>query len=274
MDFTVLKNIIDEPGSGFVCPLCHAPFIATDHEAVCGNGHSYNFTKPGTINFISKKMNSRDAAFYDNELKLHELAPYHALVDSIKSDLGMNGRLSFTGSSLSSFLNDGDLGFEASSLSVIRQLKRTKSCPLFIAEAARLPLADGSCEGVLRFDEQLDMTETLRILKPGHFMVRILPGQKHLLEVRRHLFSGRRLGLRENQGLLKAMWSMEGPSVSVTHQRISLSLAPSENELDIIIRSLDPNPGLEALTAIRQMVRTVTFDFQVYQFKKLVSKAD
>ncbi|WFF71682.1 hypothetical protein [Proteiniclasticum sp. QWL-01] len=50
---------------------------------------------------------------------------------------------------------------------------------------------------VIRLDDQSGIEESLRILASGHRMFRIIPGPGHLLELRRHLFTGRRLGLRE-----------------------------------------------------------------------------
>ena len=263
----MLKNLIDEPATGFVCPLCQAPFTLSKNTISCCNGHSYNITKPGTINFITKKMNTHSEEFYATEVKFHQLPPWQTLIETIKAELSISDRICLTGSSLGSFLQAGDIGFEAASYSVIRQLRSDPTKNLFIAQAAQLPLADEAMNLVLRLDQQKAMTEGLRILKPDHFMVLILPGPKHLLEVRQHLFGGRRLGLRENQSLLKEIWAM-GQKAVVTQNRFTLSYLPAKTDLAIISQSLDPTLEAGQLDKIYETVSSVTFDFLVYYLKK------
>lgn len=267
MDINVLKNTIEQPNSGLVCPLCHTPFGVFGHMVRCQSGHSYNFTKPGTINFITKKMNSHTPDFYESELKLHQLSPYETLIEAIKTELSVKTNICFTGSSLSPFLQTGDIGFEATAISVISQLRKDPLPRLFVAEAACLPLCDEAMDLVLRMDQQPNMAEGLRVLKQDHFMVHILPGPRHLLEIRSHLFGGRRLGLRENQRLLKEIWAMETSAV-ITQEQITVPYAVSNTDLNTILDSLGQTIDPQRRDQLHQAVSTVTFDFKLYFLKK------
>lgn len=214
-------------------------------------------------------MNNHDEVFYAAELKLHQLTPWQTLLGTIKANTSVSSNICFTGSSLRPFLQDGDLGFEAAAPSVISQLRQDPASHLFIAQAASLPLGDEVMDLVIRMDQQKNMTEGLRVLKPDHFMVHILPGPKHLLEVRAHLFGGRRLGLRINQSLVKEIWSMDHSTV-ISQQPITLPYSVDTASLDIIIDSLDPAIDPHHRTQIHNQVSSLTFDFQVYYLKKPV----
>lgn len=263
----MLKNLIDAPATGFVCPLCLAPFSLSRNMISCRNGHSYNITKPGTVNFITKKMNTHPDEFYVAERIFHHLPPWQTLIETIKTDVAVHDQICFTGSSLGSFLKASDLGFEAAARSVVGQLRADPTQKLFIAEAAQLPLADAAMNLVLRLDLQKNMTEGLRVLKPEHFMVHVLPGPKHLLEVRQYLFGGRRQGLRENQSLLKEVWSLQQVA-TVTQKHLTLLHVPDLKDLAIISHSLDPEIDAQPLAQIYEKVQSVTFDFQIYYVKK------
>ena len=199
----------------------------------------------------------------------------------LKKEAGLqtkDSRICLTGSSLGPFLNEEAagfeavgfeaVGFEAAAVSVVSQLRQFPSLKLFLAEASRLPLADASMALVLRLDDHRDMAESLRILKAGHSLIRILPGPRHLLELRQHLYSGRRMGLRENQPLLKAIWALHTEANPVRSEHLTFSMVPTDAEKELLIQSLEPDTDPEIKMKIKSQVTAVSFDFMVYRFKK------
>ncbi len=266
MDNEQIKNKLTTLNPQLACPVCHQILTAGDHGMGCPDGHFFNFSKSGTINFISTKVHPQSDDALRNETALHGMAPYQELLGLVTENHGA-GPVILTGSSLSPFLKSDRMGFEVSIRSVELQLRRDASLALFAAKADALPLADGSAESLIRLDTQPGLAESLRVVRPGGSIWRILPGAAHHLEVRQFLFSGRRLGLREKPGLVREMFQLRANGFQVEASRFRVKYQPSPEEWPLVVRHWSPEQT-DRLPLIRQTADEVTFAFDLYRIRK------
>lgn len=265
MELNQLNKKLARLNGMMVCPICHNPLEMISHEVRCTSNHSFNVSKSGSINFIPVKIHARDRAYYANELALHQLPPFRELLESVTDQT--TEPFCLTGSSLSPFLGSSGIGFEAAQPSVDLQLKENPDRLIFTALADRLPLPTGSMDRVIRLDDQSGIEESLRILASGHRMFRIIPGPGHLLELRRHLFTGRRLGLREKPALIRELYQLQEEGGMVRAQRFRKSFQPTVPQKEILLRQwISPNDL--RIAQIAAVIDAVTFDFMIYSLQK------
>lgn len=267
MDNKQIKNKLTNLNLQLACPVCHQILTVHDRGMGCPDGHFFNFSKSGTINFISTKVHPQTDDACRNEMALHGLSPYQDLLGSLMGETNGTGPVILTGSSLSPFLKVDCMGFEISIRSVDLQLRRDPALALFAAKADALPLPDGSVTSLIRLDSQPGLTESLRVVKPGGSIWRIIPGPTHHLEVRQFLFSGRRLGLREKPALIREMFQLRAQGIQVESTRFRIKYQPSPEAWPLLIAHWSPEQ-MDRLPLIRQRVDEVTFAFDRYRIRK------
>lgn len=263
MDLTNPASKIDAPSLLLVCPLCHDPLQIQDRSARCPQGHSYDLSRSGTLNFISRRLEPRADEAFESDRALHELEPWELLHREVSHLLPESGHRVFTGSGLGPFLSPGDLGFEAHARGVELQRRRDPALALHAALASRLPLGDATIGALIRLDDQADTAESWRILRPGGTLLRVLAARDHQLEIRRHLFTGRRLGQREKPELIRSLASLGDPQ----HRRFARTLSPTREQWIILLSQWGPLPP-EMSEKIMDLVPQATFAWDLWSVVK------
>lgn len=186
------------------CPNCGKPLQEEEKRALCENGHSFDRSREGYFNLL---LNQGEGGHGDDKKMLLdrraflEKGYYDALLSALQEEVTelflTNGVLVDAGCGEGYYTQGVDLALrsEGKNLSLFafdisrdavkmtaRRL-RARGC-FFVASGYRIPMADASADGILSLFAPYAQEEFLRILKPGGFLIRVVPLEDHLYELK------------------------------------------------------------------------------------------
>lgn len=191
--------------AGFLCPICGTPLTETPRGAQCVSGHSFDRAKQGYVNLLLSQS-SRSKRHGDDKLMVRsrtaflEKGYYSSLRDALIAAVlpasspapvildagcgegwyseGLDRALRKTGKT------PEILAVDISKEAVIAASRRNRNWKLAVASLFSLPVADGACDFVLNIFSPLAAEEYWRVLKPGGLLLRAVPLERHLWELK------------------------------------------------------------------------------------------
>lgn len=271
-----------------LCPICRKPLNRQETVYHCENGHSFDRSSAGYVHLLpANKMHSKDpgddksmsaarnrflsAGHYEplcRELTALSLrfAPEHpAILDS-----GC-GEGYYTSSIFRGLLQAGRkpsmAGIDLSKHSLRRAAKRERDIEFAVASAYNLPLNDGSVDLLLNCFSPLALEEFRRVLKPGGCFFYVVPGEKHLWEMKTILYETPYL----NQEKIIPYEGFEYLDIRSVDCTIHLN---NRQEIEDLFGMTPyfwktPREGMEKLSALESL--DVTIAFRIHVFRKTVS---
>lgn len=194
---------------GFFCPVCGGELTSDGKAMRCPAGHSYDIARSGYVNLLMRnasggKRHGDDAMMINARHDFLELGHYRPLLDEIckmiKKHSGAKLRLLdagcgdgwYTAQIAERLTNDGIdarvLGIDISRDALKAAAKRCRSAGLAVASVYKLPLADASCDMALSIFAPLADSEFVRILTDGGFLLRVVPLENHLWELKQAVY--------------------------------------------------------------------------------------
>ncbi len=200
-----------------ICPICKTKITREASRYICASGHSHDISKYGHVNLLmsqkggnhgdSREMLLSRKSFLDSgaysPLREELASTVKRLTDKLSSisllDSGC-GECYYT-SRIKDRLNDAgrnvhiigiDISKEALRLAAQRfngECKRIdSSVELAVASSYQLPIADSSTDIVISVFAPLCSEEFARILKIGGYFITVIPGKKHLWELKSAIY--------------------------------------------------------------------------------------
>ena len=191
-----------------ICPICGEKLNPGDRSFLCLKDHCFDRAKSGYVNLLppapggkrhgdDKLMVKARTRFLDKGFYDPLSGAIAACVDSISGssvnivDAGC-GEGKYT-ADLHSFLeNRGKqadiVGIDISKDALIYASKRCKSLSFFAASTAHMPLADSWADVVLNIFSPFMPEEFCRVLKTGGKLVRVVPLEGHLWELKELIY--------------------------------------------------------------------------------------
>ena len=193
----------------FRCPICRAPLTREERRYVCPQNHSFDLAAAGHTHLLpSNKMHSLNpgddkamAAARNRFLsggyyaplarRLAELALVYTPAAPTIFDSGC-GEGYYTAGILHALQADGRAprmaGIDISKECLRRAAKRERGIEFAVASAYDLPFADESGDFLLNCFSPLALSEFRRVLKPGGVFAYVVPGARHLYEMKEILY--------------------------------------------------------------------------------------
>ena len=178
-----------------VCPVCGESLVtdSVKDPFFCANGHSFDTSKEGYVNLVTgsksgeNRGDSRDSARARHALL--EKGYYSILRDAITERMHGVVLDICCGEGYYDSLYEGDLyGFDLSKEMVRLAAKRAKSqCQphtYFVANLAKIPVADKSIDVGIHLFAPFNEAEFSRILKDNGVLYSVIPGENHLFEMK------------------------------------------------------------------------------------------
>lgn len=193
----------------FRCPICRAALDRQDNRYLCPAGHSFDRAAAGYVHLLpANKMHSKDpgddkgmatarnrflSGGYYKPLcdALAQLALQYApeTVSVLDSGCGEGYYSAAIYQALAQAGRDVNLaGVDLSKHALRRAAKREKAAEFAVASVYDIPVADRSADLILNCFSPLALEEFLRILKPGGVYFYVVPGEKHLWELKEVLY--------------------------------------------------------------------------------------
>ena len=181
------------------CPVCKAALTVGEKTAVCRNGHSFDRAREGYYNLlISGKSGDKTGDSKASARSRRDFLSkgyYSVLKDTLTelfskrsgtvldiccgegyytAALGENPALSVYGFDLSK--------------EMIRLAAKRGNARYFVANLAAIPVADASFDAAVHLFAPFHEPEFARVLKPGGQLYTVVPGKKHLWELKEALY--------------------------------------------------------------------------------------
>jgi 23S rRNA (guanine745-N1)-methyltransferase len=187
------------------CPICHSAFQENIQGLVCINRHQFDRSKEGYFNLLPvQHKNSLTPGDAKEQLKARREFLQAGLFDPLKSkllslvdpptktllDLGC-GEGYFT-RGLATDLPATDIyAVDIAKAGIAMAAKSAKQLPNItnvVASNFDLPLQDQSMDVILRVLAPSKDSELQRVLKPDGKLLLVIPGEQHLIELRKKIY--------------------------------------------------------------------------------------
>ncbi len=189
----------------FICPICGGALIRKPGQYLCPAGHSFDIAKEGYVNLLPANRQHSKAPGDDREMaaartRFLEGGWYAPLRDALCSlvrsfapaallDAGC-GEGWYTAALAEAVSAGGGrtAGVDLSKPAVKKAARRCPAGEFAVASVYRLPLADGSADLLTDCFSPLAAEEFFRVLRPGGKFLYVVPGPRHLWELKEVLY--------------------------------------------------------------------------------------
>ena len=194
------EQFMNQHLQAFRCPYCHDAMVsAENHSVVCKKGHRFNISKKGTLHLMKQNANTDyDTTLFQNRYELAQSGFFEPLLAAI---------LPYLSAGEEKFIVDIGCG-EGSHLSWFSKNVQAPLCGMdiakegihqasvhfgnealfFLGDLANLPFADESCGALLNILTPSNYQEFMRVLAPEGTLVKVIPGNDYLSELRQQLY--------------------------------------------------------------------------------------
>ena len=184
-----------------LCPHCGTTLQKTNNAYSCENGHCFDIAKSGYVNLYLNAGHGRhgdDKAMVRARTDFLNKGFYQSLADkliekatllspSVLVDAGC-GEGYYTSQLAQALPQTHIIGFDLSKDALNISAKRMKSAEFAVASTAKMPLGSNDIDLVLNVFSPYFYEEFARVLKPGGYLLRVIPLEKHLHELRQVVY--------------------------------------------------------------------------------------
>ena len=190
----------------FRCPICHDSVRPDGTSLVCSNGHTYDVSKKGSVNFVpSQKPLKYTKELFDARGRIFAGGFYVPLLREIEKILVDQHRArALTGSEpaplwiidagcgqgwyakqLAEQADQLVTGFDLSADAINQASAGVHQALFMVADVTNIPLLDHTQDIILDILTQANYHEFQRVLKADGLVIKVLPGDHYLKEIRR-----------------------------------------------------------------------------------------
>lgn len=193
----------------FACPLCGSPLTRDDSAYRCPSGHSFDIAREGHTYLLPVNRRHSKAPGDDKAMAAARSAflskGYYAPLRDALCELAVSltgsapavldcgcGEGYYTAGIYADLCSKGAApimaGVDISRPSVKRAAKRSKNIEFAVASVFDLPVGCSSSDLVLNVFSPLCREEYLRVLKPGGYYIYVVPGPRHLWQLKAAIY--------------------------------------------------------------------------------------
>ena len=193
----------------FRCPLCRSPLDRQADRYLCPTGHSFDRASAGYVHLLpANKMHSKDPGddkgMVTARTRFLSADYYRPLCDAL-ADLALSyackqvnildsgcGEGYYSAAIYQALVRAGHsvqlAGVDLSKHALRRAAKREPAAEFAVASVYDIPMGDQQADIILNCFSPLALEEFLRILKPGGVYFYVVPGARHLWELKAILY--------------------------------------------------------------------------------------
>ncbi|MDY3003836.1 MAG: methyltransferase domain-containing protein [Christensenella hongkongensis] len=257
---TVVKQF---DGSGHVlrCPLCKGNLMPVSTGSfVCSNGHCFDLSSKGYLNLIPHQNQSKikyDGALFESRSLVFNDGFYAPVVSQLLDALQKHGQekslltMLDAGSgegyyslALKKALPDVDVyAVDNSRDAALLAARRSREVKWIVADLAELPVKDHCVDLLLNILTPANYNEFMRVLAPGGILLKIVPGDSYLQEIRNCIKSGLHRKTYSNQKVLDYFYAH---TKLLEQKKISYRLPVDRRQLEAFFRMTPMTFGIDA----------------------------
>ena len=185
--------------TAFSCPICQENLALVESSLKCSNHHSFDLAKFGYVNLAPqiKQSANYDKENFQNRQQILEAGFYQAILEAISEllassetsttvlDIGC-GEGFYSRKLQESHSDKTFYAFDISKDSVQIAAKSEPNWAVnwFVGDLARLPIKDVSMDILLDIFSPANYGEFRRVLSKGGILIKVIPTENHLKEIR------------------------------------------------------------------------------------------
>lgn len=268
----------------FCCPVCGGVLAREPGRLACPRGHSYDFAREGYVHLLPVNRRHSDNPGDDRDMvqartrflsggwyaplreALCALALPEGAAAPVLLDAGC-GEGYYTAALAEAAAKRGGrtAGIDLSKAAVKKAARRCPAAEIAVASCYRLPLPDASVDCLIDCFSPLAAEEFRRVLRPGGQFLYVVPGPRHLWELKCLLYDAP----YENEERLEAYAGFSLESVTPVETRFTL---PTAEDVQALFHMTPytwktPRESAARLAAVEQL--TVTAQFRIHAFRRL-----
>ena len=181
------------------CPLCQQSLAMEENSLKCANRHSYDIAKFGYVNLApqAKQAKDYDKTSFQNRQAILEVGFYQHILDELQDLLQALpeeqtildvacGEGYYARKIQEKFPNKEIYAFDLSKDSIQLAAKSDQSLAIkwFVGDLAHLPVQDQSMDVLLDVFSPANYHEFQRVLKKEGLIIKVIPTENHLQEIR------------------------------------------------------------------------------------------
>ena len=192
-----------------ICPVCGEALLREPHRYVCANRHAFDRARSGYVNLLRRQTHRQrgdDAAMVRARRDFLDTGLYAPLLEAVAeaagepetvADIGCGEgwyacsllkalRAAGSNAALAGF----DISTEALRYAAARAARESLAeyTDWAAASVSHIPLADRSCGCILNLFAPCEPSEFLRILQPDGILIRAIPLERHLWELKEAVY--------------------------------------------------------------------------------------
>ncbi len=191
-----------------ICPICSGEMRQEEKRYICTQGHCFDRAKSGYVNLLpptaSTKRHGDDKLMVRARTEFLNKGFYDKLADDVAACIAARmpqeacvldagcGEGMYTAKIYDALLASGKqpqvIGIDISKEALIAAAKRSKNLILASASTAKLPVADESLDCVANIFSPFLPEEFRRVLKKSGLLVRVVPLERHLWELKQLVY--------------------------------------------------------------------------------------
>lgn len=185
----------------FLCPLCGSALDRIGGQAKCEKGHSYDYAREGYLYLLpGGGMHGDGKEMIAARHRLLESGCYQPLRDAVADILAPHapfrrlldagcgeGYYTEKAAALACEITGVDLSKDGVRAAA-KRFRGADNAHFAVASVYRLPMADASVDLLLSIFSPFAADEFSRVLRPGGLLLSVIPGEKHLIEMKRLLY--------------------------------------------------------------------------------------
>jgi len=206
-----IVNLIMKNQRLFQCPVCNGPMEIRSYSLFCENNHCFDLSRHGYINLLTRNSNEKYSKdLFQARHKISEKGFFDPLIDEfiqvLKEYQGSSDTKELAvldagcgeGSHISriSRLMNGEselrlIGTDIAKEGIKIAAKANNDIIWIVSDLSRLPFQNNSFHTVLNILSPANYSEFERILKKDGMIIKIVPAQFYLKEIRERIDKGR-----------------------------------------------------------------------------------
>ena len=185
--------------TAFSCPICQENLSLVESSLKCSNRHSFDLAKFGYVNLAPqiKQSANYDKENFQNRHQILEAGFYQNILEAISNllsnsesaktvlDIGC-GEGFYSRKLQESHPEKTFYAFDISkdSVQIAAKSELNWAVNWFVGDLARLPIKDGSMDILLDIFSPANYGEFRRVLSKGGILIKVIPTENHLKEIR------------------------------------------------------------------------------------------
>lgn len=228
-------NAVQQYEEFFQCPICKSAMQLSElGQLQCTNRHAFDIAKQGYLNLLQKPMQSMySKELFEARFDVISSGLYDEVQQAIASKL-THGLILDTGCGEGSHLTriiaaaDKDVygvGIDIAKEGILAAAKFNSGSIWTVGDLANSPFQASSFETILNFLSPANYEEFKRLLAPGGQLIKVIPGENYLKELRMQAFAGSEKEAYNNEQTI-GRFREQFSNVQVEHIQYTKALTP------------------------------------------------